>query len=120
MDIIDKIEEALKPKPSFDEWLNDKKNYRKIEKEFEKNYSEYANEYGQDVLDQREEEDDNEDPIAAYEDDAHNQGYQAEYDAANDTIYNLKKGFDYKRGDEQDDEKQYKLADKMGFRPSFR
>ena len=120
MDIISKIDEALK-KPSFDEWLNNKKNYRKIKKEFEKNYSEYANEYGQDILDRREEDDVfDEDPIAAYEDDAHNQGYQAEYDAANNTIYNFKREFDYKRGDEQDSEKQYELADKMGYRPSFR
>jgi hypothetical protein len=120
MDIVKKIDESLN-KSSFDDWLNDKKNYKKIEKKFNVYYNNYASEEGQSILD--DEEDENfwdDDPIAAYEDNAHNMGYIAEYEAAHDTIKHLKREFDYKKNDENDEEKQYKLATKMGYKPSFR
>ena len=125
MDLLNKIDEATKPKPSFDEWLNDKKNYRKIKKEFMNNYDDLASEEGQNILDTEyyDEENDEyilEDPIEAYENYAHTTGYTVEYGAAEYTIYKFKREFDYKRHDESDEEKQYVLAKKMGYRPSFR
>ena len=119
MDIIDKIDEALN-KPSFDEWLNNKKNFKKIEKVFSKYYQMYAADEGQNIIDDDEENFWEGDPVLAYEDNAHNMGYVAEYSAAEDTIKKFKREFDYKRNDEKDEEKQYKLAEKMGYEPSFR
>ncbi len=121
MDIVNKINEVLS-KPSFNDWLNDRKNFKKIEKVFSRYYNTYAADEGESIIESEDEEENfwDDDPVSAYEDNAHNLGYIAEYKAAEDTIRKFKREFDYIKNDEKDEEKQYQLATKMGYEPSFR
>jgi transcription termination factor NusB len=50
MDLINRIDEATK-KPSFTEYFFDKKNYKKLEKQFRKYHEDSAMEYGNDIVD---------------------------------------------------------------------
>lgn len=117
------VTEARKVKPSFEEWLNDKRNLRKIKKKFESYYDDYARDAGEEMLDDPQyyghEDFADMDPISAYEDFAHSQGYIAEYSAAYNTIYDFHREFDYKRNDEKDEERQEKLIKKIGYRTSY-
>ena len=121
MDLIDKIDEATK-KPSFTEYFFAKKNYKKLEKQFRKHHEEAANEYGQDLLDQESEYFEGEEVSGdeAYDTFAHTMGYQAEWDAAYYTILDNKSKYDYKRGDESDQNMYVdEFIDYMGYSTSF-
>lgn len=129
IDLIDKIDEIIN-KPSFEEFFLNKKNKRMIEKIWQKDYNELAMQYGEESMDDpqlygsyRDEEtgefDMEVDPIEAYEDFAVHQGYPAEYEASSHTIKHFKNKYAYNKKDEYDEEKQYDLAEYMGYRPSF-
>lgn len=121
MDLINRIDEATK-KPSFTEYFFAKKNFKKLEKQFQRHQQEAANEYGQDLLDQESEYFEGEEVSGdeAYDTFAHTVGYQAEYDAAYETIIDNKNKYDHKRGDESD-QNQYieEFIDYMGYSTSF-
>ena len=128
MDLIDRIDEATK-KLSFVQYFFAKKNYKKLKKEYDAFHLELATEYGNDILDQEYEYDEEEygdyggyevSPDEAYDNYAHTMGYQAEYDAATEIISNHKNKFDYKRGDDSDSN-QYLLnfIDYMGYSTDF-
>jgi len=122
MDIIKKIDEAIQ-KPSFEEFFLNKKNKRMLSKVFDKYYYQYAAERGQDFLeDESFYGGDNEidmNPEDAYEDFAHADGYGAAYDAAENTIDDFKRKYDYKRNDESDEEKQVALGEFLGYKFSW-
>jgi hypothetical protein len=123
MNIINKIDEAIK-KLSFEEFINSKKNKRMVKKIYDRYYEDYAMEYGQQSIDDPQlygsyadengDFDFEVDQIEAYEDFAHAMGHIAEYSAAESTISDLKRKFDYKRGDETDEEKQEMLFKVLG------
>ena len=123
MDILNKIDEAIK-KPSFEEFFLNKKNKRMLEKKFLKYYEEIAIEKGQEFLDddryysEEEQEEIEIDPVEAYENYAHTDGYSAYYEAAEFLIDNFKRKYDYKKNDESDEEKQYALSKFLGYEPS--
>lgn len=123
MDIINKINEAIN-KPTFEQFFFAKKNYKKFQKEFDKLQSEYAMEYGNDIVDdeqyypQDEDEYEEVDPAEAYDNFAHGMGYQAEYDAASDFIDSYKRKYNYQKGDENE-EKAEMLIDYFGYSTSF-
>lgn len=123
MDILNKIDEKTK-KPSFEEFFLNSKNKKMVKKEWLKNYSQFASELGEDMLEDPQYYDGNgidyeEDPVDAYENFAHSTGYQAEYDASSETILHFKNKYKYEKNDENDEEKQYNLAEFMGYEPSF-
>lgn len=119
-DVLLKINEALK-KPSFWEFFFNKKNYKKIQKAWNTLYHEYAMDWGEQFLgddryySEEDLEEEEVDPIEAYENYAHTQGYAAEYGAAEDLIKEFKREFDYQRGDEADEQKQEYLIHLMGY-----
>lgn len=114
-----------KNKPSFVQYFFDKKNYKKLKKEYSELHSELANEYGQDLLgdpqyyDEEEMEEVSGDE--AYDNYAHTMGYMAEYDAASELILNHKNKYDYQRGDETDRGNEYivDLIEYMGYSTDF-
>ena len=120
MDLIDRIDEATK-KLSFVQYFFAKKNFKKLEKQFRRYHEDLANEYGQDLLDQESEYFEGEEVSGdeAYDTFAHTMGYQAEYDAANQTIQDNKSKYDYKRGDENDSEYMEDFIDYLGYSTSF-
>jgi hypothetical protein len=125
MDLIDRIDEATK-KPSFTEYFFAKKNFKKLEKQFRRYQEDQAMEYGNDIVDddQYYSEEDREfeeiDPAEAYDSYAHTMGYAAEWDAAHYTILDNKSKYDYKRGDESDQNEYVDdFIDYMGFSTSF-
>lgn len=108
MGIVNRIDEALKEKPSFAQYFFNKTNYRKLQKEFDRDYEDLAIEMGQDVIDderyysEEEREEMEIDPVEAYENYAHSMGYSAEWDAAHNVVMNNKSKYNYQRGDETD------------------
>ena len=122
--IVDRIDEVIN-KPSFEEFFFNRKNYNMIKKVFDRYQSEYANEYGQDMLgdEQYYSEEDLEEmevsPDEAYDNFAHTQGYMAEYDAAYSTIEKFKNKYSYKRKDEDDQEKQTDIIILCGYTYDF-
>ena len=121
MDVIDKINEVTK-KPSFVQYFFAKKNYKKLQKEFERAYYEYANQYGEDIKDQEYEYFEGEEVSGdeAYDQFAHTMNYQAEWDAAHDVVMANKNKYDYQRGDERDGNEYIEdLIDYMGFTTEF-
>jgi hypothetical protein len=125
MDLIDRIDEATK-KPSFTEYFFAKKNFKKLEKQFRRYQEESAMEYGNDMVDDdtlysdEEREYEEIDPAEAYDNYAHTMGYAAEWDAAYYTILDNKNKYDYKRGDESDQNEYVDdFIDYMGFSTSF-
>lgn len=123
-DILDKIDEAIK-KPSFEEFFLNKKNKRILSKKFLSYYDDIAAEKGQEFLEderfysEEELEEIEVSPEEAYDNFAHTDGYSAYYEAAAYTIEDFKKKYDYKRNDESDEDKQYALANFLGFKPSW-
>jgi len=125
MDLINRIEEATK-KPSFTEYFFAKKNYKKLQKQFRKYHEDSAMEYGNDLVDddqyysEEEREFEEIDPSEAYDNYAHTMGYQAEWDAAYYTVLDNKSKYDYKRGDESDQNEYVDdFIDYMGYSTSF-
>ena len=122
MDILNKINEAIN-KPSFEEFFLNKKNKRMINKEWQKHRSDVAREIGQDFLDDDRyyggDDDIEMDAEDAYDDFAHADGYSAYYTASEYTIEKFKRKYDYQRGDERDEDKQYELAKFLGYEPSL-
>jgi len=120
MGLIDRIDEATK-KPSFVQYFFAKKNMKKLEKQFRRHHQDYANEYGQDLLDQESEYFEGEEVSGdeAYDTFAHTMGYQAEYDSATQVILDNKSKYDYKRGDENDSDLMEDFIDYMGYSTSF-
>lgn len=127
MDIIEKINEAI-TKPSFLEFFFNKKNFKKINKEWEDYYTEIARDAGDDIIwdpsygyvDDEGELDYEVDPIDAYENFAHTTGYMAEQGAAEAVIRHFKNKYDYQKGDETDEEKQDLIIYLNGYTADFR
>jgi len=125
MDLIDRIDEATK-KPSFVQYFFAKKNFKKLEKQFQEDHNDLAMEYGNDILDDDRyySEEDKEDmeisPDEAYDSYAHSMGYAAEYGAAETVILNNKSKFEYKRGDESDSNSYFEdFITYMGYSTNF-
>lgn len=121
MDLIDRIDEATK-KPSFVQYFFNKKNYKKLKKEFDSLHLDYANQYGEDIIDQESEYFEGEEVSGddAYDQFAHTMNYQAEWDASNDVVLNNKNKYDYKRGDETDSNEYIEdFIDYMGYSTEF-
>ena len=124
MDIVNKIDEATK-KPSFVQYFFSKKNYKKLKKQFDDLYNEMATEYGNDLLDQEYEWDEESgdyevSPDEAYDNYAHTMGYAAEWDTARGIIEQHKGKYDYKRGDELDSNHYVDdFIDYMGYSTDF-
>lgn len=129
MDLIDRIDEATK-KPSFVQYFFNKKNYKKLKKEFDAFHLELAIEYGNDILDQEYEYDEEFEDYGyggyevssdeAYDNYAHTMGYAAEWDAAREVIEQHKRKYDYKRGDENDSNEYVdNFIDYMGYSTDF-
>jgi hypothetical protein len=114
--ILDKIDEKV-VKPSFEEFFLNKKNKRMIEKVWIKNYDDAVNEIGMEWLEDDRYDCEDMDPDECYENYSHAAGGQAEYDASFQTIYHFKSKYDYKHKDENDEDKQYKLAEFLGYEP---
>lgn len=125
MDILDKIDEAVN-KPSFEEFFLNKKNKRKLNKEFLSYYEEIAMEKGQEYLEderyysQEEIEEMETDPVEAYENFAHADGYGAYYEAAELVIDNNKRKYNSNKNDKDDEDKQMDLFEFLGYKASFR
>jgi len=128
MDLIDRIDEATK-KPSFLQYFFAKKNYKKLKKEFDAFHLELATEYGNDILDQEYEYDEEEygdyggyevSPDEAYDNYAHTMGYAAEWEAASEIVEQHKRKYDYQRGDESDsNEYIMHFIDYLGYSTDF-
>jgi len=59
------------------------------------------------------------DPVEAYDNFAHTDGYGCNYKASENTIEHFKRKYDYKRRDETDESKQYDLMIFLGYKPAF-
>jgi len=126
MNLISKIDEALKTKPSFVQYFFNKKNYKRFVKEFSELHNQFAMEYGNDVLDderyysEEEREEMEISPDEAYDNYAHSMGYMAEWDTAHELILNHKNKYDYQRGDETDsNEYTSEFIEYLGWSTSF-
>jgi len=125
MDIIEKIDEAVS-KPSFEEFFLNKKNKRNLNKEFLSYYEEIAVERGQEFLDddryysEEEQEEMEIDPVEAYENFAHADGFSVYYEAAELVIDNNKRKYNSNKNDKDDEDKQIALFEFLGYRASFR
>jgi hypothetical protein len=125
MDLVDRIDEATK-KPSFVQYFFAKKNYKKLQNEFENYWSQNAQEMGQDFLEddryytEEELEFEEIDPMDAYDNFAHTAGYQVEWDSATEVVLSHKRKYDYKRGDEKDNNELLgDFIDYMGYSTSW-
>ncbi len=126
MNIINKIDEALKPKPSFFQYFFNKKNYKKLQKEYALYQNELAMQYGEDILgdsqyySEEEQEEMEISPDEAYDNFAHTQGYGAEWEAATELVLNHKRKYDYQRNDENDSNEYLdEFIQYMGFSTDF-
>lgn len=125
MDILEKLNEAVN-KPSFEEFFLNKKNKKKLNKEFLSYYEEIAMERGQEFLDDdryysKEEQEEMEiDPIEAYENFSHADGYGAYYEAAEFVIDNNKRKYNSNKKDKDDEDKQMELFEFLGYKSSWR
>jgi hypothetical protein len=113
MDIIDKIDEATK-KPTLEEFLSNKRNKNKLIRFFEDQYDEWHDELAMEIIqDDRYDTDEDADFADAYASYGYSLEEKAEDLAAQDTILKFKRGFDYKRRDEQNWEKRKLVTDLM-------
>lgn len=125
VNIVNKINEIVIKKLTLKEYLNKNKGYlfRKFEDLFNMAAEEVAISYGfdptdDDFVDQYSEYDEGEE-VKFYEDYAHAFGYDAHYQAAECLISHIHTKYDYKKGDEKNEEKQLLVLNIFGYDPKF-
>lgn len=109
-DLVDRIDEKTK-KPSFEEFFFNKRNKHSIERKYDKHWDDAASAIGEEWLDDDRYDCEDMEASECYDNYSHAAGDQASYEASEYTIEDFKRKYDYKRGDERDEDKQYRLAE---------